>query len=60
MRRAKLEGRHIGRPALDVDRVALVRDRASGFSVRELAKMHHISRTSVTRLLQQPVQGELL
>jgi DNA invertase Pin-like site-specific DNA recombinase len=61
MRRAKLEGRHIGRPALEVDREALIRDRASGLSVRELAKMHHISRTSVTRLLQQqePCHGEL-
>ncbi len=27
MRRAKLEGRHIGRPALEVDRQALIRDR---------------------------------
>jgi DNA invertase Pin-like site-specific DNA recombinase len=60
MRRAKLEGLHIGGPALEVDRQALARDRASGFSVRDLAKMHHISRTSVTRLLQQaPCHGEL-
>jgi DNA invertase Pin-like site-specific DNA recombinase len=51
MRRAKLEGRHIGRPALQVDQEAILRDRARGVSVRDLAKMHRISRTSVTRLL---------
>ena len=60
MRRAKLEGRHIGRPPLEIDREAVVRDRARGCSVRELAKMHRISRTSITRLLQQhPCRGEL-
>jgi DNA invertase Pin-like site-specific DNA recombinase len=62
MRRAKLEGRHIGRPSLQVDRQSLLQDRARGVSVRDLAKLHRISRTSVTRLLQQqqPCQGELL
>jgi transposase len=60
MRRAKLEGRHIGRPPLEIDRAAVVRDRARGLSVRELAKMHRISRTSITRLLQQQAcHGEL-
>lgn len=60
MRRAKLEGRHIGRPPLEIDREAVIRDRARGCSVRELAKMHRISRTSITRLLQQqPCHGEL-
>ena len=56
MRRAKLEGRHIGRPALEIDREAIMRGRASGYSIRELAKLHRISRTSVTRLLQQNQQ----
>lgn len=60
MRRAKLEGRHIGRPPPEIDREAVIRDRARGCSVRELAKMHRISRTSITRLLQQqPCHGEL-
>ena len=53
MRRAKMEGLHIGRPRLNVDREALLRDRAHGFSLRELAKMHRMSRTSVTRTLRQ-------
>jgi DNA invertase Pin-like site-specific DNA recombinase len=53
MRRAKMEGLHIGRPRLSVDREPLLRDRAHGFSLRELAKMHRISRTSVTRTLRQ-------
>jgi DNA invertase Pin-like site-specific DNA recombinase len=51
MRRAKLEGQHIGRPRLIVDREAVLRDRQRGFSIRQLAKMHRLSRTSVTRVL---------
>ena len=50
MRRAKLEGQHLGRPRLNIDREALLRDRAHGFSLRELAKLHRLSRTSVVRL----------
>jgi DNA invertase Pin-like site-specific DNA recombinase len=42
MRRAKLEGQNIGRPRLSVDREALLRDRAHGFSLRELAKMRQL------------------
>jgi DNA invertase Pin-like site-specific DNA recombinase len=57
MRRAKLEGQNIGRPRLSVDREALLRDRAHGFSLRELAKMHRMSRTSVTRTLRQSDLG---
>lgn len=33
MRRAKLEGRRIGRAPLDVDRTALVQDRLAGMSL---------------------------
>ncbi len=58
MRRAKLEGRHIGRPALEVDRQALIRDHQTGMSLRQVAKMHGISRASVARVLQQPVDVE--
>jgi DNA invertase Pin-like site-specific DNA recombinase len=54
MRRARLEGQHIGRPKLIVDREAVLRDRQRGLSIRQLAKMHRLSRTSVTRCLQQP------
>ncbi len=53
MRRAKLEGRHLGRKPLEVDRAALLRDRARGLSLGQLAKTHRISRTSVARILKQ-------
>jgi len=52
MRRAKLEGQHIGRPKLIVDRDAVLRDRQRGLSIRQLAKMHRLSRTSITRVLE--------
>ena len=38
MRRAKLEGRHIGRKALVLDRAAIRRDRQNGQSLGQLAK----------------------
>jgi len=40
MRRAKLEGRRIGRTPLDVDRTALVRDRLTGMSLTQAAKKY--------------------
>ena len=52
MRRAKLEGRQIGRRPLVVDREALLRDRARGQSLTQLAKSYRISRASVVRLLK--------
>ena len=58
MRRARLDGQRIGRPALSIDREALVRDRAQGYSLRQLAKLHAISRTSVIRALRQPTGRE--
>jgi len=57
MRRARLEGRHIGRRPLAIDREALRRDRERGLSLGQLAKLHHISRTSVARALK--TEGEL-
>jgi DNA invertase Pin-like site-specific DNA recombinase len=53
MRRAKLEGRRLGRPPLNVDTNAIQRDRARGRSLSQLAKTYRISRTSVSRVLQQ-------
>ena len=53
MRRAKLEGQHIGRPRLIVDRDAVVRDRQRGHSIRQIAKLHRLSRTSVCRVLEE-------
>jgi DNA invertase Pin-like site-specific DNA recombinase len=52
MRRARLEGRRIGRPPLDVDRDALIRDRSRGHSLRQLAKLYGISRASVARVIE--------
>jgi DNA invertase Pin-like site-specific DNA recombinase len=53
MRRAKLEGRRIGRAPLDIDREQVVRDRCSGLSLRQVAKKHRISRASVCRLMKE-------
>lgn len=60
MRRARLEGRRIGREPLNVDRDALLRDRARGMSLTDLAKAYRISRTSVCRVLRgsKPVVSE--
>ncbi len=52
MRRAKLEGRRLGRPPLNVDHDALLRDRQRGQSLTQIAKAHGISRASVVRLLR--------
>jgi DNA invertase Pin-like site-specific DNA recombinase len=60
MRRARLEGRRLGRPPLDVNRDDLLRDRARGQSLTQLAKAYRISRASVVRCLQpKPYTGEL-
>ena len=53
MRRAKLEGRRIGRAPLDVDRQAVLRDRARGLSLSQIANAHGISRPSVSRIIKQ-------
>jgi DNA invertase Pin-like site-specific DNA recombinase len=53
MRRAKLEGRQIGRARLDVDREQVVADRRSGMSLTVVAKRHSISRASVCRLMKE-------
>ena len=53
MRRAKLEGRQIGRARLDVDREQVVTDRRSGLSLTQVAKRHSISRASVCRLMKE-------
>jgi DNA invertase Pin-like site-specific DNA recombinase len=51
MRRARLEGRQIGRPALALDREAILRDRRHGDSLGTIARNHSISRTTVHRVL---------
>jgi len=53
MRRAKLEGRQIGRARLDVNREQVVIDRRSGMSLTQVARKHCISRASVCRLVKE-------
>ena len=53
MRRARLEGRQIGRARLDVDRGQVILDRRSGMSLTQVAKKHCISRASVCRMMKE-------
>ena len=53
LRRAKLEGRQLGRKPIEIDRASLLRDRSRGLSLAQLAKRYRISRTSVARALKQ-------
>ena len=54
MRRAKLEGRHIGRKPLVLDRAAILRDRQRGQSLGHLAKANLVSRATIHRVLKEP------
>lgn len=53
MRRARLEGRQIGRARLDVNREQIVRDRRSGMSLTQVATKHGVSRASVCRITKE-------
>ncbi|MGA2834718.1 MAG: recombinase family protein [Terracidiphilus sp.] len=53
MRRARLEGRPIGRPALALDREAILGDRRRGQSLGQIAKTYRISRATVHRVLHE-------
>ena len=53
MRRARLEGRHIGRRPLDLDRAAILCDRQHGHSLGQIAKSHGISRATVHRVIHE-------
>jgi DNA invertase Pin-like site-specific DNA recombinase len=53
MRRARLEGRHIGRTPLDLDRAAIRQDRQRGQSLGELARTYRVSRATVHRVLHE-------
>ena len=52
MRRARLEGRHLGRRPLDIDRVSVLRERARGQSLSEIATTHRVSRTTISRIIK--------
>jgi DNA invertase Pin-like site-specific DNA recombinase len=58
MRRARLEGRPIGRPALALDREAIVRDRQHGQSLGQIARAHRISRATVHRVIHEEMPHE--
>jgi DNA invertase Pin-like site-specific DNA recombinase len=53
MRRARLEGRHIGRNRLVLDHAGIQRDRCQGQSLRQIAKGHRISTATVQRVLRE-------
>jgi DNA invertase Pin-like site-specific DNA recombinase len=61
MRRARLEGRSIGRRPLTLDNAAILRDRCQGQSLRQIAKGHRISTATVQRVLRMPpAQAQIL
>lgn len=51
MRRARLEGRQIGRKPVQLDREAILRDRRRGMSLAQIARVHGISRATAHRVL---------
>ena len=53
MRRARLEGTHIGRNPLTLDHEAIYHDRCQGQSLRQIAKGHRISAATVQRVLRE-------
>jgi DNA invertase Pin-like site-specific DNA recombinase len=53
MRRARLEGQHIGRNPLQLDHAAIQRDRCQGQSLRQIAKGHRVSAATVQRVLRE-------
>jgi len=53
MRRARLEGRHIGRRPLELDRAAILRDRQHGQSLGQLARNYSTSRATIHRVLRE-------
>ena len=53
MRRAKLEGRQIGRRPIDVDRPGILRDRNRGLALTEVARAHGVSRAMISKVLRQ-------
>ena len=59
MRRARLEGRQIGRRPLDLDREAIVRDRQHGQSLGQIAKTHRISRATVHRVVHEQMPADI-
>lgn len=55
MRRARLEGRHVGRTPLNIDREAILSERRLGYSIRKIAKNHRVSTATVQRVLKDQI-----
>jgi DNA invertase Pin-like site-specific DNA recombinase len=53
MRRARLDGQHIGRTPLTLDNAGIKQDRQQGQSLRQIAKGHRISTATVRRVLSE-------
>lgn len=53
MRRARLEGRHIGRNPLVLDHAAIRHERSQGHSLRQIARTHGTSTATVQRVLRE-------
>ncbi len=53
MRRARLDGQHIGRQPLELGEAAIVRDRAQGLTLRQVARTHLISTATVRKVLNR-------
>ncbi len=53
MRRARLDGQHIGRQPLVLDSAAILQDRQRGQSLREIAKSHRVSTATIQRVLHK-------
>jgi DNA invertase Pin-like site-specific DNA recombinase len=58
MRRARLEGRHIGRRPLDLDRESILRGHQRGRSPGQIAREHGISRAAVHRVIHEQTSSE--
>ena len=53
MRRARLEGQHIGRQPLALDQAAIQQDRRQGQSIRKIARGHGVSTATIQRVLRK-------
>ncbi len=53
MRRARLEGKHVGRPRLQLDHAEILRQHAAGCAVGELTRAFGASRATIHRILQE-------
>jgi DNA invertase Pin-like site-specific DNA recombinase len=58
MRRAKLDGVRIGRAPMNIDRLAIVRDRLSGMTLTAVSKKWGISRSLVCKLVKRSGAGD--